>query len=68
MSKRAPSPRDLVGRLRPTVAERPPFFEGLAIGAMIGAAIAGSTLWARLRESRRRREPDTGERRHSDPA
>ena len=29
------------------------FQRGLALGAMVGAAIAGSTLWARLREARR---------------
>jgi predicted acylesterase/phospholipase RssA len=31
----------------------PPFLAGLAIGALVGAAIAGSTLWRRLR-----RDPD----------
>ena len=30
------------------------FHRGLAIGALVGSAIAGSTLWARLREMRRR--------------
>jgi len=30
------------------------FQRGLAIGAMVGAAIAGSTLWARIREARQR--------------
>ena len=65
MTRRAPRPRDFVDRLRPTAAERPPFFEGLAIGAMVGAAIAGSTLWARLRESRRRSGPDRREPRNT---
>jgi len=31
---------------------RPHFTEGLIAGALIGAAIAGSTLWSRLRRSR----------------
>ncbi len=30
------------------------FHRGLAIGALVGAAIAGSTLWARIRDARRR--------------
>jgi hypothetical protein len=30
------------------------FHRGLALGALVGAALAGSTLWARLREARRR--------------
>jgi hypothetical protein len=29
------------------------FHRGLALGAMVGAAIAGSTLWSRLRQSRK---------------
>lgn len=29
----------------------PSFHRGLALGALVGAAIAGSTLWTRLRES-----------------
>lgn len=32
------------------------FGRGLALGALVGAAIAGSTLWARLRDARDRRE------------
>lgn len=28
------------------------FHRGLAIGAMVGAAIAGSTIWSRLRNAR----------------
>ncbi|HYK95840.1 MAG TPA: hypothetical protein VE011_08265 [Candidatus Dormibacteraeota bacterium] len=31
------------------------FHRGLALGAMVGAAIAGSTLWGRIREARQRR-------------
>ena len=30
------------------------FHRGLALGALVGAAIAGSTLWGRLREARRK--------------
>ena len=32
------------------------FNRGLALGALVGAAIAGSTLWSRLRDARDRRE------------
>ena len=30
------------------------FGRGLALGAMVGAAIAGSTIWSRLRATRER--------------
>ena len=30
----------------------PSFHRGLALGALVGAAIAGSTLWSRIRDSR----------------
>lgn len=30
------------------------FHRGLALGAFVGAAIAGSTIWSRIREARRR--------------
>ena len=30
------------------------FHRGLALGALVGSAIAGSTIWARIREGRRR--------------
>jgi hypothetical protein len=30
------------------------FHRGLALGALVGAAIAGSTIWARIRGARRR--------------
>jgi hypothetical protein len=30
------------------------FHRGLAIGALVGSAIAGSTIWNRVREMRRR--------------
>ena len=30
------------------------FHQGLALGALVGAAIAGSTLWTRIRDARRR--------------
>jgi hypothetical protein len=29
------------------------FHRGLALGALVGAAIAGSTLWTRLRDAQR---------------
>jgi hypothetical protein len=29
------------------------FQRGLALGAMVGAAIAGSTIWSRIRDARR---------------
>jgi hypothetical protein len=29
------------------------FHRGLALGALVGSAIAGSTIWARIREIRR---------------
>jgi hypothetical protein len=32
------------------------FHRGLALGALVGAAIAGSTLWSRLRSARDPRE------------
>lgn len=43
----------LAARLRSSSEDRPRFVEGLALGALVGAAIAGSTLWTRLREARR---------------
>jgi len=33
------------------------FLRGLVVGALVGAAIAGSTVWER-RQRRHRREPD----------
>ena len=33
------------------------FHRGLALGALVGSAIAGSTIWARLRDARRPEEP-----------
>jgi hypothetical protein len=29
------------------------FHRGLALGVLVGAAIAGSTIWSRIREARR---------------
>jgi hypothetical protein len=43
----------------------PPFVEGLLIGAMIGAAIAGSTLWRRWRGRQSDRALDTEAARHT---
>jgi hypothetical protein len=57
-------------RLRPIAEERPAFVEGLLIGSMVGAAIAGSTLWARLRASRPvpDNEPSGPERHSPEPS
>jgi hypothetical protein len=33
------------------------FHRGLALGALVGAAIAGSTLWTRLRAARTQDSP-----------
>ena len=42
----------------PEQVRRPAFVEGLLIGAMVGAAIAGSTLWSRLRQGQPRLPQD----------
>ncbi len=36
------------------------FGRGLALGALVGAAIAGSTLWSRIRQTRRKAPPTSG--------
>jgi hypothetical protein len=36
------------------------FQRGLALGAMVGAAIAGSTLWNRIRAAREEATPERG--------
>jgi hypothetical protein len=41
------------------------FHRGLALGALVGSAIAGSTIWARVRDARRPAEAQAPER---DPA
>jgi hypothetical protein len=42
------------GRRRESLfASHETFFRGLTLGALIGAAIAGSTLWSRIRGRRR---------------
>jgi hypothetical protein len=33
------------------------FNRGLALGAMVGAAIAGSTIWSRIRQKGRANQP-----------
>jgi hypothetical protein len=38
--------RDLIGAVS--------FHRGLALGTLVGSAIAGSTIWARIRKRRRR--------------
>lgn len=37
--------------MRDRAERRPRFTDGLIVGALIGAAIAGSTLWSKLRRS-----------------
>jgi hypothetical protein len=54
--RRATSPLvRLAERLRDAEEARPAFVEGLFLGAMVGAAIAGSTLWSRWRQGASRR-------------
>lgn len=43
----------MIERLRRALGEVS-FNRGLALGALVGAAIAGSTIWARIRNVRRR--------------
>jgi hypothetical protein len=43
----------MIDRLHQALSELS-FSRGLALGALVGAAIAGSTIWARIREARRR--------------
>jgi len=62
-----PSARAVLTRLRPAAEDRPAFVEGLLLGAMVGAAIAGSTLWARLREARSATEQPGSEGCGSEP-
>jgi hypothetical protein len=54
-------PRSAAGQLKALVGEQPAFVEGLLLGAMVGAAIAGSTVWARLRDRRRHAAEDASE-------
>jgi hypothetical protein len=42
----------VIARLRELVGAVS-FHRGLALGALVGSAIAGSTIWARIREARR---------------
>jgi hypothetical protein len=43
---------EAIARRFPADGERPSFVRGLAMGALVGAAIAGSTLWTRWRARR----------------
>lgn len=45
----------MIDRIR-GVIEAVSFGRGLALGALVGAAIAGSTLWSRVREARERQK------------
>jgi hypothetical protein len=40
-------------RVSELLAHGPTFTQGLMLGALVGAAIAGSTLWSRVREAQR---------------
>jgi hypothetical protein len=44
------------GRISAT-EDRPSFVRGLTLGALVGAAIAGSTLWNRWQRRKNRVEP-----------
>lgn len=50
----------LRGRRPPLLPQGDTFVRGLAIGAFVGAAIAGSTIWNRIRERRRPPESRAG--------
>lgn len=52
-----PPPRTGLGRL----LEDERFMRGLGLGALIGAAIAGSTLWSRRRDADRSETPGPGD-------
>ena len=43
----------MIQRLRNLLGEVS-FHRGLALGALVGSAIAGSTIWSRLRQARER--------------
>lgn len=45
-----PVPRALAGGLD----AHPSFTRGLSLGLLVGAAVAGSTIWGRLRTAQRR--------------
>jgi hypothetical protein len=46
----------LRGSRPPLLPQGDTFLRGLAIGAVVGAAIAGSTIWSRLRRRARARD------------
>ncbi|NJD28153.1 MAG: hypothetical protein FIA92_07630 [Chloroflexi bacterium] len=47
----------LRGARPPLLPQSDTFLRGLALGALVGAAIAGSTIWNTIRERRRRSKP-----------
>ena len=48
----------MLARRGPGLLSDETFVRGLTLGALIGAAIAGSTLWSRVRRARRGDEVD----------
>lgn len=71
VSRSSPLVRYLPGPIRrrvsPDEAEHPAFVQGLLLGALVGAAIAGSTLWSRIEAARRRsREESPADARSAD--
>lgn len=57
MTSRTSSAVDLIADLVPSGSR---FMRGLAIGAIVGAAIAGSTIWERRKARSRLRELSAG--------
>jgi len=53
MFRRRRGPLEDVAHRLSAALEAASFHRGLAAGALIGAAIAGSTIWSRIREAQR---------------
>ena len=47
----------LPGFIGSRLEAHPSFTRGLSLGLLVGAAVAGSTIWGRLRGAGRRRPP-----------
>lgn len=50
----------LPGFIRSRLEAHPSFTRGLSLGLLVGAAVAGSTIWSRLRGEALRRPPRSG--------